>query len=178
MERHEAITVVVAKFFNESRDINPYASTETMRSLDHVIRNGLADGLARAAAAWRAVYQEQSRRIGAPTREHPFPDPADMAKLRQYKQMADTVSGWVSRVHALEAPSNDRVYHRIRDNDQLLELLIEADYHLASTAASLDRMTDTLSTDTVDAVAPEFEAQLNVLASAIRERSRLFVPAP
>ncbi|MCL5116691.1 MAG: hypothetical protein M1272_06025 [Firmicutes bacterium] len=178
MERHEAITVIVAKFFQERRDVNPYASAETMRSLDQVIRTGLADGLARAASAWRSVYQQQSRTMGVPTRERPFPDPAEMAKLRGYKQMGDTLSGMVSQVHALEAPANDRVYHRIRDNDQLLELLIAADYQLTTLAESIDRLAETLNAGSADGLEAEFQAKVDALGAAIRERARILSQVP
>ncbi|NMP23762.1 hypothetical protein [Sulfobacillus harzensis] len=173
MERHEALVVIGAKFFSERQDTNPYASAETMRAFDQVIRNSLGDGLARAASVFRTFYQEQSRVIGIPTRERPFPDPGDMAKLRYLKRIADQLSEWVSRIHALEAPSNDRVYHRIRDNDQLLELLIDVDYQLAQSATEIDRMTESLNVSVLDAMLPKFERQLEVLGKAVRERSRI-----
>ena len=178
MERHEAIASIVAKFFKENRDMNPYASADTMRSLDHVIRTGLADGLARAAAAWRTVYQQLSRDVGIPTRDHPFPDQAEISRMRQYKQLADTLSEWASRIQALEAPSNDRVYHRIRNNDQLLELLIDTDYRLASIAESMDRLADTLRLTNAEELRVEFLSQLEALGNAIRERSRTITAVP
>ncbi|MCY0909887.1 MAG: hypothetical protein OWR62_16030 [Sulfobacillus thermotolerans] len=173
MERHEALSVISAKFFSERRDTNPYASAETMRALDQLIRNALSDGLARAAAVFRGLYQHESRRLSIPSREHPLPDPNAMVRLRELKRIADVLSEWVSRVHALPAPSNDRVYHRIRDNDQLLELLIEVDYQLASSASALDGLTDDLTVDQLDEVLPRLEAHLNTLGKAVRERSRI-----
>ncbi len=178
MERHEQIPVIAAKFFNEARDTNPYASAETMRALDHVIRTGLADSLAHAAAAWRAAYQEQNRLIGTPTRENPFPDREAMAKLRQIKETADAASEWVSRIHALEAPASDRVYHRIRDNDQLLELLIDTDYHLAAAADALEKATDGLTAQNADERLAAFRGQLDAFADAVRERTRLIKSVP
>ncbi len=178
MERHEQISVIVAKFFKEGRDTNPYASAEAMRSLDHVIRTGLADSLAHAAAAWRAVYQEQNRVMGTPTRENPFPDREALAKLRQLKETADAASEWVSRIHALEAPANDRVYHRIRDNNQLLELLIDVDYQLAASADAIEAATDGLTARNADERLATFQTQLDAFAQAVRERTRLIKSVP
>ena len=178
MERHEQIPVIVAKFFNEARDTNPYASAATLRSLDHVIRTGLADSMAHAAAAWRMAYQEQNRIVGTPTRENPFPDRDAMAKLRLIKETADAASEWVSRIHALEAPSNDRVYHRIRDNDQLLELLIDVDYQLAAAADAIEQATDGLKVQNAEERLAAFRAQLDAFANAVRERSRLIKSVP
>jgi len=173
MERHEKISVIVDKFFRERQDQNPYASAEKMRALDALIRNGLADGLARASAAWRGVYQTQSRTIPMPTRENPFPDSLALARVRAFKRMSDNLSEWVSRVHALEAPANDRVYHRIRNSDQLLELLIALDYQVATTADAIDRLADTLTVSTTETLQPLFENKLQELESQLRERSRI-----
>lgn len=174
MERREKVAVIVAKFFCESRDVNPYASAETMRALDHIIHNSLADGLARAASKWRQVYQELSRSVGVPTRANPFPDAHAMERARRAKRMADSLSEWVSRVQTLAAPANDRVYHRIRDNDQFLELLIAQDYNIALTAEKIDHLADTLTLGSAESLEPTFSNELSVLESAIRERTRMF----
>jgi hypothetical protein len=173
MERHEKIMTLAVKFFSERRDVNPYASADSMRALDQLIRNGLADGLARAASAWRTVYLAQSKVVGVPTRENPFPDAGAMAAMRQYKALSDTLSGWVSSIHALGAPSSDRVFHRVRDNDQLLELLIETDYSLSAIADELDRMAGNLSLADAPNAAAQFDAKLSELDRAVKERTRL-----
>lgn len=178
MERHEQIGTIVAKFFHERRDVNPYASADTMRALDHVIRDGLAGGLARAASVWRSMYQEQSRRVRVPTRDNPLPDAQQMADLREYKRLADLLSERVSMVHALPAPANDRVYHRIRNNDQLLELLITTDYGLAVIAESLDRLGDGITRETASQARGAFERKIAELDAALKERSRLLSSVP
>lgn len=178
VERHEQVAVIVAKFFSERRDTSPYASADTMRSLDSAIRNGLADRVARAAAAWRLVYQEQSRVVGTPTRDNPLPDPAEMALLRDYKRIADSLSERVSRIHALAAPANDRVYHRIRDNDQLLELLIVQDYTITMIADRLDRLADSLTALSAAELRPAFAEQLAQLDAAVKERTQMLSSIP
>ncbi len=178
MERHEKVLKVAAKFFDESRDVNPYASAATMRALDALIRNAIADGLARAAQKWRSVYQAQSRLIGVPTRDNPFPDPKALTLLKDYKRMADGLSEWVSRLHALPIPSNDRVYHRIRDNDQLLELLIAQDYAITIISESLDHLGDSLTSASAEALSLQFTEKLAELEAAIASRSRILSNVP
>ncbi|MCL4493443.1 MAG: hypothetical protein M1294_01345 [Firmicutes bacterium] len=173
MERHEAIPVIVAKFFQESRDVNPYASAVTMRAFDQVIRNQLADSLARSAGQWRALYQQQGHLVGTPSRDHPFPDKEAMDSLRRLKQLADNVSQTVAHIHALEAPSSDRVYHRIRNNDQILEMLIDVDYQLATTAAAIDDLTNRLTLEGWKEIEPAFQERLAQLIQGIRNRSRI-----
>lgn len=178
MERHEKVSKVAAKFLYESRDINPYASAASMRALDALIRNSIADGLARAAQKWRLVYQAQSRLIGVPTRDKPFPDAEALAQLKEYKRMADELSEWVSRLHALPAPSNDRAYHRIRDNDQLLELLIAQDYAITVISESLDHLGDSLTSASAQALSLQFTEKLGELEAAIVSRSRILSNVP
>ena len=170
MERHERVAIVVAKFFNERRDTNPYASADTMRALDQIIRNSLADEVARAAQVWRDIYLQQSRVVGTPSRDKPFPDRESMAIMREYKLWADALSGLTSRIHSLPAPANDRVFHRIRDNDQLLELLIALDYQVAGIADSLGKLAGTLTVANARELGPEFSAKVAELESVLRER--------
>ncbi len=173
MERREALLVIVAKFFQEGRDVDPYASTETMRALDQVIRNQLTDSLSRSAQQWRRLYQEEGRKLGTPSRNNPFPDRAAMDRLRHFKEMADNLSQLTAQINALEAPASDRVYHRIRKNDQILSHLIDVDYQLAMTAAALDSLTMALSEDTWQDVEPAFRERLDQLIQGIRNRSRI-----
>ncbi len=173
MERHEQLPVIVAKFFKESRDVNPYASAQTMRAFDQVIRNQLTDSLSRAANRWRSVYQEQGRLVGVPSRDHPFPRPEEMESLRHLKQLADNVSQMIAHIQALEAPGEDRVYHRIRNNDQIMELVIDADYQLAMTAAALDDMVTKVSITTWRDLEPAFQERLEQLIQGMRNRSRI-----
>lgn len=173
MERHERVAAVVAKFFHESRDINPYASADTMRALDQIIRNGLADQVARAAGAWRAIYQQQSRIVGTPTRDKPFASAEMMAVMREFKQRADALSSLGSRVHALPAPSNDRVFHRIRDNDQLLELLIAMDYQLVGIAEAIEQLAAALTLANAKELGVQFSLKVAELENLVRERGGL-----
>ena len=173
MERHEKVTKVVAKFFNENRDTTPYASADTMRAFDQTIRNGLADGLARAASTWRAIYQRQSQVVGTASRDKPFLDREMMAALRDYKQWADMLSGLGSRIHALPAPANDRVFHRIRNNDQLLETLITLDCQLAIIAEAVDELGHTLTLDNAGELGSQFSSKVTELEGVLSERSSL-----
>lgn len=138
MERHESIAVVVGKFLVEAKDVNPYASAAAMRQLDQMIRNGLSADLAHAAGRWRKAYAEAARAIPSPSREQPFPDENLMREVQLLKASADALSSRATQVTGLSAPANDRAWHRIRDNDNLLETLIACDYHLAGVGTKLD----------------------------------------
>lgn len=174
MERHEGLLVIVGKFLSESRDVNPYASAATMRALDQAIRNALAGDLARLAAAWRGLYQGASARIPAPSREHPFVDRALLDHVKALKQVADQLSALSSQAAAMEAPSNDRVYNRIRKNDVLLETLIELDRNLALTARQIE---DGVVADEPASII-QIQSTMQQLEALIGERRRLLAPIP
>ncbi|PSR34182.1 MAG: hypothetical protein C7B46_06430 [Sulfobacillus benefaciens] len=174
MEKHDSVQEIVAKFFSEARDINPYASAATMRALDQVIRNTLSGDLVAAAAVWRHRYQEASAEIPAPSRDNPFPDHHLLQKAKQLKALADHLSQLASQVAALEAPSQDRVYNRIRDNTALLDTLIEVDRALAAIARRIEA--SSLATSPMDTNA--LELGLSELESLLRQRRQILAGTP
>lgn len=174
MEKHDSVQEIVAKFFSEARDINPYASAATMRALDQVIRNTLSGDLVAAAAAWRLRYQEASAEIPVPSRDNPFPDQHLLQKAKKLKALADHLSQLASQVAALEAPSQDRVYNRIRDNTALLDTLIEVDRGLAVIARRIEA--SSLATSPMDANA--LELGLSDLESLLRQRRQILAGTP
>lgn len=173
MEKHDSVAEVVAKFFSEARDTNPYASASTMRALDQVIRNTLANDLVSAAAVWRRCYQEASARIPAPSRDNPFPDKMLIQAAKQKKAVADRLSALGAQVVALEVPPEDRVYNRIRDNTALLEMLVEVDRGLAWAAHRLEELTQS-----PDQESAGWEESLSKLEALLRQRRQLIGGSP
>lgn len=174
MERHEGLLVIVGKFLSESRDVNPYATATTMRALDQAIRNALAGDLARSAAAWRRLYQAASAQIPAPSRDNPFVDRTLLDHAKELKRVADQLSALSSQAAAMEAPSNDRVYNRIRNNDVLLETLIELDRNLALTARQIE---DEVVADDPESLI-QIQNTIHQLEALIGDRRRLLAPIP
>ncbi len=174
VERHEGVLVIVAKFLSESLDTNPYASAATMRALDQAVRNTLSGDLTQLASRWRALYQDTSAKIPLPSREHPFPDRGLLDQAKALKAVADQLSQLASQATALEAPSNDRVYNRIRKNDVLLETLIEIDRNLALTARQMEEQRESLDADNLK----EIRTNMHQLEALMGERRRLLAPIP
>lgn len=173
MERHESLPVIIAKFFSERRDVNPYASAAMMRSLDQVIRNQLANSLALAAAQWRQLYQEQSRALQTPSRAQGLPDTNALNQLRHLKAQADALSALTAQIHALGAPASDRVYHRLRNNETLLTQLIDMDRQLAENATAFDQILPQLTLTTWSTLEPTFQSRLELILQGLRGRSHL-----
>lgn len=167
MERHEKIQTIVQKFFQESADTNPYASAEKVRALDQIVRNTMADHLATAAGIWRRAYQMHMQAMGHPTRDHPLPSASDLARGTNLRRMAEELSVMATTVLALEAPASDRVYHRVRDNDGLLDALVDMDY----AAITLGQRLTAISPDAPDAITQMTDAMQTVQTWLVQRRT-------
>ncbi len=173
MERHESVPIILAKFFSERRDVNPYASAAMMRSLDQVMRNQLANSLALAAAQWRQLYQEQGRALHTPSRAQGLPDADALNQLRHLKAQADALSTLTAHIHALGAPASDRVYHRLRNNETLLTQLIDLDRQLAENATAFDQILPQLTLESWPVLEADFHTHLEGITQGLRLRAQL-----
>lgn len=169
MERQEKIAAIVQQFWHESADTNPYASAEKVRALDRIIRNTVADHLAYAAGLWRGAYQVYMTTLGHPTRDHPLPSASDLAHGKALRRIAEELSALAATVLALETPTSDRVYHRVRDNDVLLDALVDMDY----AAIALSRRLTTISPDAPEATAQMTDAMRSVQSWLTARRTAL-----
>lgn len=157
-------------------DSNPYASPATMRALDSLIRSQVADQIARAAARFRGAYAEGHARLGHPSREAPLPDSAALEALRSLKAKGDRLSNLSAAVSALPAPANDRVWQRVRDHRNLLELLIEYDYTLVAESRKLGPWAEAALLS--GAGGNDLESALAPIQRTLRERSDLLLSVP
>ncbi len=150
---------------------NPYASPQSMRQLDGMIRNQVASALSEAAACWRLAYTAYHQAMPPASREAPFPPPEQMARLNALRHIADQLSNLAATVQALPAPANDRVWQRIRDQRQLLEMLVEYDALLAEYAEVLNHWSQSIDPATSPHSQTELAEHLTPLAKVLRERS-------
>ncbi len=179
MERQDAWPVALDKWLSEARDTNPYATAEGMRAWDSVIRNHVADALEAAASRWRGWYTEAHRALPTPSREHPWPDRDQMARVQDLKRVADQCSAEGARVRAQEMPAHDRVFHRLRGNDSLLDLLLACDARLAGHVDILQAAAEPGALAEEPARRRKLEAALAAVAAALAERlAAMAPPAP
>jgi hypothetical protein len=177
MERHDAWPVALDKWLSEARDTNPYATADSLRQWDNVIRNHAADALEAVASQWRAWYTEAHRSLPTPTREHPWPDRDAMARVQDLKHLADQCSAEASRVRAQEMPSQDRVFHRLRGNDNLLDLLVACDARLAGHVDLLLALAHPGPLADEAARRPRLATALSAVLDALGERQTALAPA-
>lgn len=176
MERQDAWPVALDKWRSEARDTNPYATADSLRAWDGVIRNHVADALEGAASRWRGWYTEAHRALPTPSREHPWPDRGQMARVQELKRVADQCSGEASRVRAQEMPAHDRVFHRLRANDGLLDLLLACDARLAGHVDALWAAAAPGALAEEPARRRQLDAALAAVAAALAERVTAMAP--
>jgi hypothetical protein len=176
VERHDPWPEAVRKWLVEAADRNPYATAETLRAWDAVIRNAIADALEQAASRWRAWYGEAARAMPAPSRDHPFPDAAALARVRALKAQADRCSDTAAFVRALEMPAHDRVFNRLRNDDALLEALLDYDAALAGVCQDLLALAAPGPLSDADARATRLEQVLDRVRTVLDARQQALIP--
>ena len=175
MDQGEKIKRVAAFFLSANDHDNPYRTPAAMRTLDGLIRNQVSRALGRAATRWREAYADGHRELQRPTRDQPWPDPGQTARLNTLKTTADKLSSLSSLVSALPAPTNDRVWQRVRDTKSLLDALIDYDYSLADHAQRLDDLSQQSSTLPSD---QSSAAMIQQIEQLLRERASLIASVP
>ena len=110
---------------------NFYRKENQLRADDQLVRSKAAWllGLAHAAID-EAELTFRRETLPAPTRDHPFPDPALVAQARALEQLGGAVSGLIGRLHALPVPENDRMTQRYRKEAKTLKALGDCDEQL------------------------------------------------
>jgi hypothetical protein len=94
---------------------NFYREENQLRADDQLVRSKAAWLLGLAAASIAAAEAEHRREtMPAPTRAHPYPDPAAVAGAQALERLGRAVSALVGRVGAQPVPENDRMTQRYR----------------------------------------------------------------
>ncbi len=168
MEKREPWPAALNKFLHEAEDTNPYATAETMRAYDQLLRNAAQGALSEAAAQWRSRAQEFAQTIPQPSRAQPFPPVGQMQQLKALRSRADVLSQLASQVTALEVSPSDRVHHRVQNGTLLLETLIEMDRTL------LYMLADVLAAEEMEAL----DGKIAAVRAQLHERHRLLAEVP
>ena len=168
MEKHEPWPMAVRKFFSAPHDNNPYATTETMRSYDQILRNAVADRISHVAAFWRQKAQELGQNIPLPTRDNPFPSTQQINAAKHVRAIAGNLSQWASQIAALEVPAQDRVHHRVQNAPLLLDTLLAVDLALINSVNELEQAREVA----------DITANLQAFEKCLRDREQLLRDIP
>jgi hypothetical protein len=117
---------------------NFYRRENQLRADDQLIRAKAAWLLGLAHACLDELEQTWRReKLPAPSRAHPYPDPAAVEGARTLERLAKAVGGLVGRLHAQPAPENDRMTERYRREAETLIALAACDEQLVGQSEML-----------------------------------------
>ena len=110
---------------------NFYNSTNQARADDLLVRERASYHLAQAAAMLTNLRAEyQSRFIPPLTRANPDPPQEAMAQVRQMEALQQELSAIESHIRGMPVPTQDRIWQRFRQEQGLLEQLLNFDLTL------------------------------------------------
>jgi hypothetical protein len=122
---------------------NFYRTENQLRADDQLVRSkaswllGMArSNVERAEADYRREF------IGTPTREKPFPNPANMSAAQKLERLAASIGTVSGRLQAQPVPENDRMTQRYRQEADTLKALISCDERLVGQCSLLHAMID------------------------------------
>ncbi len=110
---------------------NWYREENQLHAGDLLIRSKVSDYLQKARddlAALESAYR--ARYLPPPSREHPLPDPAAVARTRLLHDAGESVGAVETRVRTAPVPENDKIWQRYRVEKDLLERLTALDTDL------------------------------------------------
>lgn len=117
---------------------NFYRDENKLRADDLMVRGKVSDllGDARAhIAELEAVYRREH--LPPPTREHPVPDAAALATVRQAGEVVRTLEALETRIRNAAVPEMDRINQRHRIERDTLQQLVAADGELVEAVTGL-----------------------------------------
>jgi hypothetical protein len=127
---------------------NFYRIENQLRADDLLIRQKAGAALGRAVAQLEKLASEfQTACIPPPTRQSPFPPELLMARLRVLRSVRQRVFDQESLLRGLPAPAQDKIWRRLRDEEGLLQSLLQSDVAMLQLAAEVERQAELLSAD-------------------------------
>lgn len=117
---------------------NFYRKENQLRADDLLVRAKVGEMLAAARTHLAALERDWRRvHLPPPTREHPFPDPAAVARAQGMQRAQQQIEALELRVRTAGVPEMDRIHQRHREEATTLTQLVEADGTLVLAAKQL-----------------------------------------
>jgi len=155
---------------------NYYRTENQMRADDLLVRQRAGGSFGHAADRLEQLAQEFQRTIiPAPSRQQPYPPTELMARLTALRALRHRVMNQSTMLASLPAPAQDKIWRRLRDEQGLLQQLLQADIAMLKLAAEVDHQIQSLSaeawrsTDT----GKQLTATLDQWDAAVRARGDL-----
>jgi hypothetical protein len=117
---------------------NFYRIENQLRADDLLVRQKAGASFGQAAAALEKLTQQFQRTcIPVPLREHPFPSADVMDRLNALRRTRQRVMDQATFLQGLSAPAQDKIWRRLRDEESVLQSLLQADVAMLRLAAEV-----------------------------------------
>ncbi len=125
---------------------NYYRIENQLRADDLLVRQraGASLGLA-AAKLGQLAEQFQRTCMPAPTRDCPYPPAEVMEQLNALRRLRQRIITSNSLLQGLSCPAQDKIWRRLRDEQTLLNSLLQADIAMLRQASELEQQVQALT---------------------------------
>ena len=147
-----------------------------MRADDLLVRSRASEHLESAAARLRDLEGRYRRKyLPPPTREHPDPDPQQIAAARHFRAVADRILEKYTRLRGAALPPDDKIWVRQRGELETLQRLGKCDVLLVGGAKELADLVAELPADVgIDrTIEQQIDEHLKELSSALTRRGEI-----
>ncbi len=168
--RHVAINL----FYGWGYDF--YRRENQLRADDQLVRSRAGSLIALARDTVAAAEADWRRdKLPAPSRAHPFPDPAAVAGAQALERLAAGIGLLVGRLQAQPTPENDRMTQRFRLEGPTLQALIACDEQLVGQADLLRSMLDGREAAWMLEHRPEIKEGVRAIGATLQQRQAVLV---
>jgi hypothetical protein len=155
---------------------NFYRVENQLRADDLLVRQKAGSFFGHTSARLEKLAEEyQHTVIPAPTRQQPYPPAELMERLNAIRALRQRVQNQGSFLQGLSAPTQDKIWRRLRDEQGLLSSLLQADLAMLQLAADIEKQVQSLSVNFWNS--PDSATSLNAILDrwdvAVRARQDL-----
>ncbi len=153
---------------------NWYRAENLMRADDVLLRNQADSLLGDAMAAFsRAESVFRHKHAGAPSRDHPLPEPERMAQLRAFQAVLAELEALRTMLRGAAIPPDDKITGRHRNEADLLARLGRCDAQLVASAQALRQEALAITPAGLAAIPDLVAPRLHLMRALLDQRAAL-----
>jgi hypothetical protein len=156
---------------------NFYSATNQARSDDILVRERASYFLGQAITLLSTLRGDYQRRFIPPlTRENPFPPQEALAQLREMEELQQEISRLESHIRGMSVPTQDRIWWRFRQEQALLNQLLNFDLRLIRESEQIYQFVQQLTPESWHSYGSgQLRALIQQLTQAANERERFLL---
>lgn len=159
---------------------NYYADANKARADDLLVRQHAGGMLLEAIKALTTLEQQYRRKYIPPsTREQPYPPADKMTSLKEIGELAGRIADLECSIRSMPVPTQDKIWWRFRDEQNLLDSLLSYDRLLIQQAALVRDTTARITADAweqdLDSIRGSLEPAISQVKDTFAKRHEMLV---